>query len=409
MDDAHPTIAIKEIKKTNRQSEGEFLDTVETEVKTLEILRDRNHPHLIKAIAYYEMRNSHYLMFPWAGLGNLRNFWETEPPNIDETYLRWMFGQLSGLASAIAELHNYNKDSSYRHGDLKPENILCFESSGTPGEELDGPCCLVIADVDLTKNHNKATEARKTATRTMSGTIMYEPPETEILKDKPRSRRYDIWSLGCIYLEFIIWLLYGPHELKRFVRDLGDYGRFYEFDSSKKPKLHKVVEAWADHIKKDSRCPTNTALQQLLDIVMNQLLNTDIGATPTIKRVSTTVLHRAATIQETDDDIPRSPTVLVRAPTELPLSGSPTSSCEDGRISAEKLSKKLCELYDTAIGKEGTKIKWMQFDGKAQLGPDSRQYNSNLSESDAKHPISATLIKREVRQQLSELPTHEES
>jgi len=398
VDDAHPTIAIKEIKKINDQREGEFLNTVETEVRTLEILRDLNHPHLIKAIAYYKRRNGHYLMFPWAGLGNLRKFWETEPPNIDETYLRWMFGQLSGLASAIAKLHNYDKDCSYRHGDLKPENILCFESSGTPGEELDGPCCLVIADVGLTKNHNQATEARKTATRTMSGTIMYEPPETEILKDKPRSRRYDIWSLGCIYLEFIIWLLYGPHELKRFVRDLGDYGRFYEFDSSKKPKLHKVVEAWADHIKKDSRCPTNTALQQLLDIVMNQLLNTDIGAAPTIKRVSTTVLHQGATIQGTDDV---SPIVLVRTATELPLSGSPTSPtspCADGRISARELSDKLRELYDAAIGKEGTKIKWMQFDEKVQLGPDPRQYNINLSESDAMHPVSATLIKREVRQ-----------
>ncbi|KAH8725098.1 heterokaryon incompatibility protein-domain-containing protein [Phaeosphaeriaceae sp. PMI808] len=114
---------------------------------------------------------------------------------------------------------------------------------------------------------------------------MYEPPETELDQNqmKGRSRRYDIWSMGCIYLEFIIWLLYGFTELEKFNRALalGDNKGFYELDSSKKPKLHKVVEAWVEHMKADRRCPANSALRLLLDHVVNRLLNTDMGSIPT--------------------------------------------------------------------------------------------------------------------------------
>ena len=34
---------------------------------------------------------------------------------------------------------------------------------------------------------------------------MYEPPEAEIVSDQPMSRRYDVWAMGCVCLEFLIW------------------------------------------------------------------------------------------------------------------------------------------------------------------------------------------------------------
>jgi serine/threonine protein kinase len=37
--------------------------------------------------------------------------------------------------------------------------------------------------------------------------------------DLPISRAYDIWSLGCVFLEFIIWLLDGPQGLEKFADD----------------------------------------------------------------------------------------------------------------------------------------------------------------------------------------------
>ncbi len=57
---------------------------------------------------------------------------------------------------------------------------------------------------------------------------MYEPPEAEVGQNEPRSRRYDVWSMGCIYLEFAIWLLRGENGLQRFRRDLQSVGKFYD-------------------------------------------------------------------------------------------------------------------------------------------------------------------------------------
>jgi serine/threonine protein kinase len=355
-------------------------------------------------------------MFPWARLGNLREFWDQDKTNsscriLTPRFLEWALTQLSGLAEAVKSLHSVpGTNDSWRHGDLKPENILCFESIGTLSPDLYLPCILVIADVGLTSHHTTATQERQNETRAKSSTIMYEPPETELDRNqkKGRSRRFDIWSMGCIYFEFIIWLLYGSVELDRFIMDLGDNKRFYESDSTKKPKLHHVVETWAEHIRNDRRCPPDTALRWLLDLVIDKLLCTDMGTIPTVKRADTMLLHRTSTMNEANGDIPKSPTVLVRAPTVQSLSRSSTGAPIRGRASAEEMDDEMKEIYRRATTNDGMKIDWMKFDVPVQMGPTS-QYRRKLSESDALRPMSTTSRDREVRKKYSGLPTLNES
>ena len=50
--------------------------------------------------------------------------------------------------------------------------------------------------------------------------MQYEAPEAIGELNGPRSRLYDVWSMGCITLEFIIWLLYGNDELNNFYGQL---------------------------------------------------------------------------------------------------------------------------------------------------------------------------------------------
>ncbi|KAJ4294144.1 hypothetical protein N0V90_007834 [Kalmusia sp. IMI 367209] len=223
------------------------------------------------------------------------------------------------------------------------------------------------------------------------GTIMYEPPETELDQHDPkkgRSRRYDIWSMGCIYLELIIWLLYGPEGLDDFSGRLRSSKRFYEFDSSKKPKLHNVVEVWVKHIKNDLRCPPNTALRNLLDLVISGLLQTDLGQVPTIKRRSTTKLHRAATIKQSNGNASELPKFLIHPPTALSQSEGFTDPSLGGRMSAEEMAEKMTEIFTMATAGDGTKIEWMKFDEQTQTIPDESQYREKLSELDANHPMS---------------------
>ncbi|KAK1977645.1 heterokaryon incompatibility protein-domain-containing protein [Colletotrichum cereale] len=76
----------------------------------------------------------------------------------------------------------------------------------------------------LAKRHVVATKDRSCLTSTRSATILYEAPETETaLGNKPRSRQFDIWSMGCIVTEWVIWVLYGNESLQMFYRELKGY------------------------------------------------------------------------------------------------------------------------------------------------------------------------------------------
>jgi serine/threonine protein kinase len=94
-----------------------------------------------------------------------------------------------------------------RHGDLKPENILRFEgNNGDAG-------ILQITNFSLGRFHR--FESRSTQDpRRINGSSAYAPPELALAL--PVSRAYDIWSLGCIFLEFITWLLEGSAGLESF-------------------------------------------------------------------------------------------------------------------------------------------------------------------------------------------------
>ena len=94
-----------------------------------------------------------------------------------------------------------------RHGDLKPGNILCVTECG---EKV-----LKIADFGVSRGHHGQTISRKLATTSVSPTSSYQGLEVEFERldktyQRPRSCKYDIWSLGCVFLEFSIWLLHGP-------------------------------------------------------------------------------------------------------------------------------------------------------------------------------------------------------
>jgi serine/threonine protein kinase len=365
----HPHVAVKSLKKAS-WSDTDFEDVVRAEVRNLEMLRNMNHPHLISAIAYYKRGKKHYIMFPWASQGSLRKLWEKDPPALEPYYLEWFFTQLCGLSGAIMKLHHQsdnapygsrqsNTERSLRHGDLKPENILCFENSAEPSDRRADQCILKITDVGLSKPHDRVTQMRITGTRTIAGTIMYEPPEVELDKDKPRSRRYDIWSMGCIYLEFLVWILYGVKGLTRFNQDLSVLGtttRFYHIDEkTKTAQLNKDVQKWIDHIRQDPRCSENTALRCLLELIIEGLLVPDVQ-NPGVKRTRTL---------RPDEYIPSSGVAInIRAPT-IRAEGTDIQS-HGGRLAANDMYEELRQILCDATSSE---IEWMKWDAPTQQWP----------------------------------------
>lgn len=127
----------------------------------------------------------------------------------------------------------------------------------------------------------------------MFTTWRYEPPEAcELNTAWPR--RYDIWSYGCVILEFIVWLLGGSQGLdefnKRIVDEFGKQCHYFEREmkGGKGGKGGSVVHrAVLDTMQSLSRRPEcqagKTALGDLLRIVRTKLLVVALDSSGLVK------------------------------------------------------------------------------------------------------------------------------
>lgn len=250
----------------------------EREARALKDVNGLRHSHIIemKAVITWEGKGN-YFLFQWADGGSLRDFYERLPqPTLNATFVRQVLLQLTGLSSALNELHNYKKDDldncSYRHGDLKPENILRFNNGTAVG-------LLKMADLGLAKLHLSET-GKRGPTVTRHGTPLYEPPEVILEPEIARSRQYDIWSMGCVLLELLVWLIYGNEELVRFNDSmnsaLGNSSVYWVMEESdgrsRSASVHPSVVLCMDIMSQDLQRAGQTAIGDLLWLVKNRLL-----------------------------------------------------------------------------------------------------------------------------------------
>lgn len=185
------------------------------EVKVLEKFSaaNRPHPHIIQLLLTYQYRDKYYLLFHWAE-GNLKEFWKFQPnPSMENA--RWLATQCFGIATGLRKIHHltswplqkgsnqnlrieidHGKDYG-RHGDIKPENILWFRS----------PSNLVISDFGLSQYHSIHSRSQDSPYAVRGFSPTYRPPEFELKKQI--TQRYDIWTLGCLFLEIITWFVLG--------------------------------------------------------------------------------------------------------------------------------------------------------------------------------------------------------
>ncbi|KAI0543891.1 hypothetical protein F4679DRAFT_592228 [Xylaria curta] len=292
--------------------EGRFgLKFYHKEKMTLETMRKLKHPHLIQAVAAYERGKDRGFIFPWADGGNLLQFWMENRAALNKGLLFWAVEQMTGLADGIEKLHS----KLTRHGDIKPANIVIIKS------ETDDRGNLVIADVGLAKFHATYTRERFAATTTKHGSRRYEPPEVQSTNAK-FSRKYDVWSLGCIFFEFLIWILYGQQELEVFFRECEDNvsdDRYWDTDS-----LRPVIEKWMD--KLSSNFSQSCAWRDILVLIKTRLLVVAVDS----RADSTEVLREMHTIQDKSQaDYSYTLTPSPDVSTDMSLSENRTSKLRD--------------------------------------------------------------------------------
>lgn len=239
----------------------------------------KNNKHIVQNFETFSQGERSYIVFPWAEGGDLENFWTTNnaKERTDQLAL-WCLEQMLGLVEAVRSLHQEMGDEgNCRHGDLKPRNILHFHARGDYG-------ILKIADFGISRIHNNATFDRLDPTTTRATSPSYEAPEALSTTD-PRSRKYDMWSLGCIFLEFTIWLVHGWEAVQNFndARKPESPGlgaqHWVHFYRSKNgtTEVHPEVIEKIEALKVDARSKDGTALGDLLNIIEANLLKVKVA------------------------------------------------------------------------------------------------------------------------------------
>jgi serine/threonine protein kinase len=266
-------------------------DDFNKELASLLSFQEENFKHLIRLLVTFEITSAKgttfYLVFPWAQ-GNLWDFWKTYQEINDRTSrCDWMANQSYGLAKALMEVHNERdrhlpefdeiEDTQYelygRHGDVKAENILWYKKDDT----------LVMSDFGLGRLHSKLTRSGLDP-KTIGGTETYRAPEFDT-KEGRISRASDIFSLGCMLLEFVTWNLEGwqsvddefpNHRMEAELARLNfESDTFFQIEEGPKgqetPIIKHKVREWIDKLKQNPKCSYYHI--QFLDLIEKRMLN----------------------------------------------------------------------------------------------------------------------------------------
>lgn len=181
----------------------------------------QNVAHLIKLLLTFKHKERYYLLFEWAD-GNLRDLWEQKAVQDSPAFTsEWLAEQCLGLSRAVQSIQGLTtwqikkrEDSESdeqdwgRHGDIKPNNILWFSKNNGNSNVL------VISDLGLTRYHSRLSKSMIDPKHLEGYTWSYRAPEVDLLG--LITPKFDIWSLGCVFLEVMIWYLQGKDALFSF-------------------------------------------------------------------------------------------------------------------------------------------------------------------------------------------------
>jgi serine/threonine protein kinase len=252
------------------------------------------HPHLIQLLGTYRKLRSYHLIFPCAD-ANLRVYWSNNPaPQFTRDRVLWSVKQMIGISDGLNRIHGFKvvydlkvephlytqvsgrkyklkagEEKFGRHGDIKAENLLWFKDENV----------LKITDFGLGRFHGRYSRSRIDP-RNVISPLTYEPPECTI--GRLVSRRYDIWSMGCLFLEFITWLLAGNEKLDEFSEERGKFSPdsevnddnfFTAFGDDREPEVRNSVVQWVKDLHAHEKC--SGLIHDLLDLVMGHMLRVD--------------------------------------------------------------------------------------------------------------------------------------
>ena len=276
----------------------------------------------------------------------------------------WFLKQVHGIADAVKHIHDLtiqktpgpslslvapasgDRKTAWHH-DLKPENLLLFLDNCT------GRGMIRISDW----GSGKVSEYRHTSsyhTRSPNGTVTYEPPEA--VSDGGVSRPYDLWSLGCVCLELLIWATFGREEAKRFSSDRKTTGgstqtgslrddAFWKPDEKQKEKvLRSSVTARMRRLDED---PSALPFKEFLECVRRMLEidpNKRIKASELSERLRQIYEMKKAELENDSENLPSLIQTAHDSPDRTSYGHSPLSARHIGPTFADQINRSPSDM-----------------------------------------------------------------
>ena len=233
--------------------------------REVETLQKRRHQNIVPLLASYYLDGTDssrrptrtmHLLFPWAETD--LHAWMTSstvPAPLQglsrQERQAYIYHSMYALLSGLSYLHKEKDGLITSHHDLKPSNILVI------GQDFK------IAD--LGRSHLlHADEGSKTGGPL--GTYEYQPPEyyqDQGNKAKIRhGRAFDIWAIGCIFMELAILIVYDwkLEKVSEFRRERAQYTALDRPQVAKNRELDNsfhnnwpIVEKWFTKLAQHAR------------------------------------------------------------------------------------------------------------------------------------------------------------
>ncbi|OTA91127.1 hypothetical protein M434DRAFT_356864 [Hypoxylon sp. CO27-5] len=203
------------LKKIIGTSPVTIEDNFKREARMLKKFNGDVHPHIISVLSTFKHGDYYYLLFPWAEC-DLQKYFKVNPnPTPSLETVRWLSQQCLRIVEAVHLIHSPPGQDNLqpedrvvgRHGDIKAENVLVFRSQ-------EGKANLVLSDFGLGSLHHDMSKSN-IPNKTIPVTPGLRPPECD-MKGGYISSAFDIWTLGCLFLDLLTWLLGGEELRLRF-------------------------------------------------------------------------------------------------------------------------------------------------------------------------------------------------
>ena len=192
-------------------------------------------------------------MYGWIGTAKPSEF-PLYPPSMDDNVERedFIFKSMASLSEALAYLHSKIEGQWCGHFDIKPHNILLFQEGDAWVWKMS----------DFGLSHMKSSDDQGTIGEI--GTDEYQPPEYHKSPiDTKHGPSFDVWSLGCVFLELLMVLVHGwTTDKKREMKKILSPNSKFLF------RAPQNVSQWASHVGRETpgsriSCALKIILQML--------------------------------------------------------------------------------------------------------------------------------------------------